>query len=225
MAICGVATNPRKTNISRRILDNLNLIFSNINKEEQHQLRAILMSKGAPILVGSSATTIDETVNYQAPFYDAFQINYLKKLSFQESLDVLMNLSRITGNSDFENKIYLQKGKIEALYQLAGGTPRTLTILFPLIQNGFSENIQTDLDALLDIVTPLYKARFEELSPQLQVVLDAVALHWDPINIEQLREIRDKISAETQNMNFEELQKYIQERMAETLHPKVVWKK
>jgi Sec-independent protein translocase protein TatA len=43
--------------------------------------------------------------------------------------------------------------------------------------------------------------------------------------IEQLRDIRDKISAETQNMNLEELQKYIQEKMTETLHPKVVWKK
>jgi len=37
--------------------------------------------------------------------------------------------------------------------------------------------------------------------------------------IEQLREIRDKISAETQNMTFEQLQKYIEERLTETLHP------
>lgn len=169
------------------LVDNLNLIFAKITIEEQHQLRAILISNAAPILVGASATTIDETIQYGAPFYDAFQINYLKKLSFKESLEVLVNLAKITGNENFENTIYTQKGRLEALYQLTGGTPRTLTMLFPLIQEGFSENIQTDLDALLDVVTPLYKAKFEELAPQLQVVMDAVALHWDPINLEQLR--------------------------------------
>jgi len=43
--------------------------------------------------------------------------------------------------------------------------------------------------------------------------------------IEQLREIRDKISAETQNMTFEQLKKYVEERLTETLHPTAVWQK
>jgi hypothetical protein len=176
--------------INRRpvlLVDNLNLIFAKITIEEQHQLRGTLISNDAPILVGASASTIEETVDYGAPFYDAFQISYLKKLSFEESLEVLLNLAKITGNENFENNVYKQRGRLEALYDLTGGTPRTLAILFPLIQDGFSESIQTDLDALLDVITPLYKARFEELAPQLQVVMDAVALHWDPINLEQLR--------------------------------------
>lgn len=171
------------------LVDNLNLIFAKISKEEQHQLRAVLISEGAPILIGTSAAAIEETVDYKAPFYDAFQISYLKKLTFDESIDVLLNLAKITGNESFEDSVYREKGRLEALYQLTGGTPRTLAILFPLIQGGFSVDIQTDLDALMDIITPIYKARFEELPAQLQVVLDAVALHWDPINIEQLREV------------------------------------
>lgn len=171
------------------LVDNLNLIFEKINKEEQHQLRAILISNDSPILIGASATSIDETINYGAPFYDGFQISYLKKLTFRESLDVLQNLAKITGNENFETIFIKQKGRLEALYQLTGGTPRTLAILFPLIQDGFSEGIQTDLDALLDAITPLYKARFDELAPQLQVVMDAVALNWDPINLERLREV------------------------------------
>jgi hypothetical protein len=43
--------------------------------------------------------------------------------------------------------------------------------------------------------------------------------------IEQLREIRDKISAETQNMTFEQLKEYVEERLKETLHPTAVWRK
>jgi hypothetical protein len=71
---------------------------------------------------------------------------------------------------------------------LTGGSPRTTTMLFKLIINGFAKEINDDLEALLDEITPLYKARFEKLSTQMQVIVDAIALHWDPINLEQLRD-------------------------------------
>ncbi len=178
--------------INRRpvlLVDNLNLVFDKISQAEQHQLRAILMSNGAPIMMGASASLMDEVNEYSAPFYDAFQISYLKKLSFAESLDILRNLATLTNKAHLGFAASQHRGRLEALYHLAGGTPRTIVLLFPLIQEGFSTDIQTDLDALLDMVTPLYKARFEELSPQLQIVLDATALHWDPISLEQLREV------------------------------------
>ena len=41
--------------------------------------------------------------------------------------------------------------------------------------------------------------------------------------IETLREIRDKVRSETQNMTFEQLQKYIQERLKDTIHPTANW--
>ena len=43
--------------------------------------------------------------------------------------------------------------------------------------------------------------------------------------VEQLREIRDKISAETQNMTFEQFKIYVEERLKETLHPNATWHK
>jgi len=46
----------------------------------------------------------------------------------------------------------------------------------------------SDLERLLDQVTPLYKARIEDLAPQPRVVLDALALHWDPATAAQLAE-------------------------------------
>ncbi len=41
--------------------------------------------------------------------------------------------------------------------------------------------------------------------------------------IEQLREIRDKISAETQDMTFEQFKAYVEQRLTETLHPTATW--
>ena len=41
--------------------------------------------------------------------------------------------------------------------------------------------------------------------------------------LEQLREIRDKVSAETKNMAFLELKKYVELQLQESLFPKSVW--
>ena len=41
--------------------------------------------------------------------------------------------------------------------------------------------------------------------------------------MQELRDIRDKISLDIQNMNFEQLKEYIDARL--TLHPKTVWQK
>ncbi len=177
--------------IGRRVVllvDNLNLILGHLAKEDQHKLRAVLMKRSAPLLVGASSNSFDEILQYEAPFYDAFQVHTLKKLSFEEAMEVLNNLAIITGRPELAIEFINHRARLRTLYELTGGTPRTLVLLFPLIQNGFSPDVNTDLEALLDMVTPLYKARFEEVPQQMQVILDAVALNWDPIALEGLRE-------------------------------------
>jgi tetratricopeptide (TPR) repeat protein len=169
------------------LVDNMSFLFDRLDKPEQHQLRAWLMQNGAPIVVGASAIVIEETFDYGAPFYDAFQIEYLKKLSFDELLEILTNLASITDSNEVLLSIHKELPRLKTLHTLTGGNPRTATMLFRLIVRGFTKELNDDLEALLDEITPLYKARFEELSAQMQIIVDAIALHWDPITIEQLR--------------------------------------
>lgn len=169
------------------LIDNMSFIFDRLDKSEQHTLRAWLMQKEAPILIGASAVEIEDTFNYGAPFYDAFQISYLNKLSFEELLDILNNLAKLTNAQEILANIHEEIARLKTIHQLTGGNPRTAVMLFKIIVKGFSKEINDDLEALLDEITPLYKARFEELSVQMQIIVDAIALHWDPMNLEQLR--------------------------------------
>jgi tetratricopeptide (TPR) repeat protein len=176
--------------INRRpilLIDNLGLVFDRLSEAEQFKLRALLMENGAPIVLGASAVEIEGTFNYGAPFYDAFQIHYLKKLKFEELIDLLQHLAEITDSQEVKAEIRKEKPRIRTIHQLTGGNPRTSVMLFKMMVKGFSQNINDDLEALLDEITPLYKARFEELSPQMQKIVDAIALHWDPMNLEALR--------------------------------------
>ena len=169
------------------LIDNMSFIFDRLDKSEQHKLRAWLMQNEAPILIGASAVEIEDTFNYGAPFYDAFQISYLNKLSFEELLDILNNLAKLTNAQEILANIHEEIARLKTIHQLTGGNPRTAVMLFKIIVKGFSKEINDDLEALLDEITPLYKARFEELSVQMQIIVDAIALHWDPMNLEQLR--------------------------------------
>ena len=68
-------------NLGRRpifLLDNLNLIFERLGEIEQSTLRKIISEPGSPIFVGASATPIDNNQEYEAPFYDAFDVHYSK---------------------------------------------------------------------------------------------------------------------------------------------------
>jgi tetratricopeptide (TPR) repeat protein len=75
-------------------------------------------------------------------------------------------------------------GRIRTMHTLTGGNPRTVVMLFEILAleaNLEGENVRGDLERLLDRCTALYKARFEALPPQSQQVVDALAIHWDPI--------------------------------------------
>ncbi len=52
--------------------------------------------------------------------------------------------------------------RIHVLYDLTGGNPRTLAMLYLVLETSGDEDVMRDLERLLDQATPLYKARVEE---------------------------------------------------------------
>jgi len=173
-------------------IDNIGLVFSRLgynkkDKQEQWALRKLLSENGAPIIVSAGPTVTDDVAHYYMPFYDFFQIQYLKKLRFEEFMELLENLAdRTQIDTNIMPLMRQEQPRLQALYQFTGGNPRTAVMLFKLLVKGFSADITDDLDALVDEVTPLYKAKFEELPPQQQIIVDAIALNWHPIPLKEL---------------------------------------
>jgi tetratricopeptide (TPR) repeat protein len=172
------------------LIDNIGLIFGRLdngkeNKTEQWALRKLLSENGAPIVVSGGVTLIDDINNYSMPFYDFFQIQQLYKLNYEEFKKLLLNLATIT-NRDKTIFDSINDSRQKSLLELTGGSPRLTVILFEQIAKGFPGNINDDLEKLADSITPFYKARFEELSTQQQIIIDAIALNWDAISLNDL---------------------------------------
>lgn len=170
------------------LLDNIDLVLGGLKEQQQWSLRRLLQERGGVVVVGASATVMEDTVKIDAPFYDFFQVHQLEKLSHPELLSCLRQIAIKRGEAGEKVVKVLDSdpGRIHALYDLTGGNPRTLVLLYLLLEIDADGDVMDDLERLLDQVTALYKARVEDLAPQTRVVLDAVALAWNPVTVAQI---------------------------------------
>jgi tetratricopeptide (TPR) repeat protein len=161
------------------LIDNLDQIFERLAKEHW-TIREMLSQEGAPLLIGATSRPLEPTYEYQGAFYDFFKISNLNKLQLDEMHGVLRTLATELNTPQVARILDEDPARIRVLYDLTGGNPRTTVLLYGVLAQGMDGDVRTDLERLLDQCTPLYKARFEELSNQAQQVVDALALHWDP---------------------------------------------
>lgn len=162
------------------LLDNIDLIFTGL-KKEQNYLNKFLPQRNGMVIVGGSATSVDTLFDPAPELCKAFQLVHLDRLSKAELIACLRSLALVNNNGTTVLQVLEKEpARIKTLHDLTGGNPRTLTMLYMILERNAGHDVFEDLERLLDQVTVLYKAKIEDLPPQARVVLDAVALAWDP---------------------------------------------
>ncbi|MFZ2854380.1 MAG: ATP-binding protein [Rhodocyclaceae bacterium] len=177
--------------LQRRLLllvDNIDLILERI-KTQDWALREVLQGHSELLLIGASSRALEAAYDYGAAFYDFFKIDELRGLSEDEMRETILTLARLRGADDVVKRIESDPGRLPVLHTLTGGNPRTAVLLYGALLKGVDGDVRSDLEALLDEVTPLYKARFDELPTQAQQLLDKLALNWDPITARGLADL------------------------------------
>lgn len=162
------------------LVDNLDLILDRLS-DSLWALREALSIDNRLVVVGASSKFIEETIHYQSAFYEFFHVHELGSLSGEEARRLVLSLAARANTPKVADILEHDPGRFKALYVLTGGTPRTLALLHTVLALEHSDRIERDLDGLLDQLTPYYKARFDDLPSQSQVIVDKVALHWHPI--------------------------------------------
>jgi tetratricopeptide (TPR) repeat protein len=168
------------------LVDNLDMVFQRIDKsgrklKDPHApaywaLREALSTITSPIVIGGSVRLSEPFTDYDKAFYDFFIPKRLGKLSLQEARLVLDRLADAQGVPEVKQRLIDRPSRVEALYTLTGGNPRALGLIFELLRQGPNSRAVEDFERLMDITTPYYKARFEELAEQAQVVMHALAV-------------------------------------------------
>jgi hypothetical protein len=162
------------------LVDNMDIVLERL-REAHWPLREALSADNRLVVIGASTTFLQESLVYESPFYDFFHVHELGPLREDEARKLVLELARLANTPEVETIIAADPGRFKALYVLTGGMPRTLALLHGILAAGKNGRVEEDLDGLLDQLTPYYKARFDDLPTQSQLIMDAVALHWHPI--------------------------------------------
>jgi tetratricopeptide (TPR) repeat protein len=169
------------------LVDNLSIIIDRLSDREKWRLREWLSrSEQRPVLIAATLKFISDTADYGQALYEFLHVHELAGCNTEEATVVLRELARVFDKPQVQGWLEADPARLAVLNRLAGGAPRTLVMLFQLLVQGMDGPIFQELDRLLDMATPLYKARFEELPAQAQRVVDALALHWDPATRQDL---------------------------------------
>ena len=168
-------------------VDNIGQLLAKFSQLEVHRLREILQTLSHFRLVAGSPVVLESVLDYQQPLFEFFKVIQLKGLTDEESIVLLRKLAALHHEEEkIERIIEKSPSRITTLRTLSGGVPRTMVLLFQVFVDSEHGTALTDLEKVLDAVTPLYKHRMDDLPAQQQKIVDAVALHWEAISVKEL---------------------------------------
>lgn len=193
-------------------IDNFGDMFNKFKEQEAHRLRKILNTVAEIRIFGASSKALEVSYDYKHPFYEFFKTERLSGLNKNETTELLLKLGEEYKQEQVKEIVENQKGRIEALRRISNGVIRTIVLLFEIFVDDQNGNAFSDLEGILDRVTPLYKHRMDDLSAQQQEIVEVIALNWDAVSVkeiaEQTRMESKKVSAQlTQLLKNEIIQK------------------
>jgi hypothetical protein len=174
------------------LVDNVDLILDALSGNDRWILRRHLQRRDGPVVLGAASRALAESADYSDAFYEFFQPTYLEPLDMRETEGCVRALALAHGEhgKPVIAVLHQQPERLRTLHALTGGNPRVLVLIYRLLAATQSDAAMGDLEILLDQVTPYYKARVEEYqTAQQRAVVDAIALHWDPITTGELARV------------------------------------
>ena len=190
-------------------IDNFGDIFSKFNTQEIQRLRTVLQSDTNFRIVGASSTVLEAFYDTKHPFFEFFKVVRLRGLDKEETNELLLKLGETYKQEEIKDILQNQQGRVEALRRLTGGVIRTIVLLFEIFIDKKQGSAFSDLEAILDRVTPLYKHRMDDLPAQQQEIVEAIAFAWDAINVSEIssktRIVSKTVSAQLRQMEKNEI--------------------
>ena len=189
------------------LIDSTDLLLSNLSHSGKKKkadagasqlwrLRKTLQNSPCFFWLGCSYQPVDADGLYHDTFLDFFYNIELRPLVLKEVKDCMRELANVFGigrnltgeKAVAEIEMIFKKypSRLKTMHRLSGGNLRTTVMLYELISAGGENEVQADLKRLLDNISPLYKARMENLAEQPRKILAHLFEYWAPISLAKL---------------------------------------
>ncbi|MDZ4706631.1 MAG: hypothetical protein SH848_22065 [Saprospiraceae bacterium] len=180
-------------------------MFRRFSKQEKQRLREILMTCSDLRIIAASAVIIEAFFKYDDPLFEFFKTERLDGLNSEETITLLLKLGEDLPGNPVKEILEKQPERVEALRRLTGGIPRSNVLFFEIFVNDKDGDAFTDLESVLDRVTPLYKHRMDDLPAQQQEILQVLALNYNSMNTREIAE-RTRLDSKLVSAQLKQLQ-------------------
>ncbi|HKA07522.1 MAG TPA: tetratricopeptide repeat protein [Gemmataceae bacterium] len=191
------------------VVENLDDVMRGLKDEGQKRWRAFLQEHPIAATLATSQQLTDDVSDRARPFFNFFQIEYLKPLNADEALILLAKIAEHTGNMGLAAFLQTPAGRarVRAIRHIAGGSHRVFIILSEFATRENLDELVTALEELLDELTPYYQERLRWLPDQQREIVEFLCRQAQTVRVKgiarelflseqtaaaQLKQLRDK---------------------------------
>lgn len=145
-------------------------------KIEVQQLRRILIEEDWIVTLCTSPTYLNAISQPEAPFFEFFRVRTLAEMTPEEQAQMMQRLAAAEQSDDLNEYLRKFQSRLRALYHFTGGNPRLTLMLYGLVVRYELGGVKSELDLLLDQLTPFYQDRMKEVSDQEAKILETMSL-------------------------------------------------
>jgi DNA-binding transcriptional ArsR family regulator len=170
------------------IIENLDVVFSAIGIEGQHQLRSILQTERNWSIVATSRSLSPAFSKESEPFYGTFIARTLEPLSAEGCRAQLVRLAHASGREELARELDTPVGlaRVQTLRHVLGSYPRAMAFIFPHLHHDEPEMVERALHELAEELTPYFQEQMGRLSPGQRPLVQLLAEHWTPLSVSEI---------------------------------------
>ncbi len=158
--------------------ENFDEILEALGEDGQSSLRAWMYRHNRISIIATSQALSPDLGREDRPFYGFFSPIYLKKLDYEDSLQLLQTLAEVEGRAELADYLKEDKGKakVRAIYEVVKGNHRLLVTFYEFLKADALAALSVTFIKTMNDLKPYYETFIRYLPPQQRKILYYLAL-------------------------------------------------
>jgi len=168
------------------LLENIETVFNGMGSDAA-KLRDLMHENNKISLVATAQALTDNLTKSNYPFYQFFKTRHLKKLTFEQSFELIKALASLEEEAirepllkELENSSDT-KAKIRAVYELTSGNHRLTVHFFGFLKADIKSDLSKVFIKQMNDLKSYYEQFVKQLSVQQQRIVQLLSLSHQPL--------------------------------------------
>jgi len=173
------------------LMENLGVTFDSkqgFGRKGQQALRDLVQQNPRFMIFATAQALLDGISEPNAPFFEFFKIEPLKRLSRDESIELLVTMAEAYGMPGVVEYLKTPQGigRVHAIYDFTGGNHRLLVNFYEVLAADSLSRLSDLFIEALEPLKPYYQEQMRSLSAQQQKIVQFLSVARTPKTVKEI---------------------------------------